>query len=155
MRSFTPTAAVLALAAAAVLSGCASGGSVEVTPTQDPTVDAVDLVVGTCILDDSSASTVTSVQSVDCADPHDAEVFASILLADGDFPGAETVAQAGIDQCAQQFAAFIGIPFASSTLTYEYYAPSAETWAAGDRALLCLVRDPNGTVRGTLEDAAR
>lgn len=150
-----PLVAALLVAAGLLLAGCASDAPVEVGPTGDTTIEAVDLVVGTCILDQSSASTVTSVESVDCAVPHDAEVFASILLADGAFPGADAVAKAGVDQCATQFAAFVGVPFPASALTYEYYAPSAQTWAAGDRELLCLVRDPAGPVTGTLEDAAR
>jgi hypothetical protein len=150
-------AVVPLLALAAALAGCSSGAPpvIEVTPTGDTSVDAVDLTVGACILDDSSAATVSSVEVVDCTSSHDAEVFASIVLADGSFPGADAVAQMSIDQCAVQFAAFVGIAFANSELTYEYYAPSETTWAAGDRAVLCLVRDSAGPVTGSLHGVAR
>ena len=150
-------AATVLVGAAVALSACATGEPpvTDVTPTDDTAVDAVDLVAGMCILDESSASTVTSVEVVDCTTKHDAEVYASILLADGAFPGADAISQAAIDQCAVQFANFVGVAFANSALTYEYYAPSEATWNAGDREVLCLVRDPAGPVTGSLEGAAR
>jgi len=149
-------ATALLVGAAAVLAGC-SGGSpeVDVTATPDTAVDAVDLQAGMCILDESSASTVTSVEVVPCTKQHDAEVFATILLADGAFPGGDAISKAAIDQCAVQFANFVGVAFANSVLTYEYYAPSETTWNAGDREVLCLIRDPAGPVTGSLEGAAR
>lgn len=142
--------------AALLLAGCAANAPAPTaTPTDDPGVDVVDLSVGMCILDAPTGSSVTTVEVVPCTRSHDAEVFASILLADGPFPGQEAVGKASLDQCAAQFAHFVGVPFASSALTYEYYAPSAETWNAGDRAVLCLVRDPAGPVTGSLQGVAR
>ena len=117
-------------------------------------MDAVDLTVGMCILDAPTGSTVTTVEVVPCAQSHDAEVFASILLADGAFPGPRRGREASLDQCAAQFANFVGIPFASSALTYEYYAPSAEDLGGGHRAVFAWSATPR--VRsGTLENAAR
>ena len=145
------------LALTAALAGCAPAAPpvIEVTPTEDTAVDAIDLTAGMCILDESSAATVSSVEVVDCTDEHDAEVFARIVLADGTFPGPDALSQTAIDQCAVQFANFIGVAFANSVLTYEYYAPSETTWAAGDREVLCLVRDPAGPVTGSLQGVAR
>lgn len=149
-------AAVLIAAGAVVLAGCAGGSpQVEVTSTPDTAVDAVDLAVGMCILDESTATTVTSVEVVPCTAQHDAEVYATILLADGPFPGADAISGSAVDQCAVQFANFVGVAFANSALTYEFYAPSETTWGAGDREVLCLVRDPAGPVTGSLEGAAR
>lgn len=145
------------IALAAALAGCSPAAPpvIEITPTADNSVDAVDLAAGMCIIDESSAATVSSVEVVDCTLEHDAEVFASILLVDGPFPGPDALAQTAIDQCAVQFANFIGVAFANSVLTYEYYAPSETTWAAGDREVLCLVRDPAGPVTGSLQGVAR
>ncbi len=150
-----PSAGVAILAAVLLLAGCASAPESTPTPTDDSRVDAVDLAVGMCILDGSSSPTVTTVEVIDCGKPHDTEIFASLLLPDGPFPGAESVAKSATDLCAIQFANFVGVSFPNSALTYEYYAPSPETWNAGDREVLCLIRDPKGPTTGSLEGAAR
>lgn len=157
MRSSTVFCALGAIALTTVgLAGCTSDdGASTPTPTEDTTVDAVDLEVGMCILDSTAAAAVTSVEVVDCDDPHDAEVYASLVLTDGTFPGEEAIAVTSQQQCETQFANFVGVAFGTSTLTYKYFAPTAQTWAAGDREVLCLILDPAGPVSGSLEDAAR
>ena len=51
------------------------------------------------------------------------------------------------------FTAFIGIPFADSRYATRGYYPTTESWANGDRELLCTVVDEGGArLTGSLAD---
>ena len=149
--------ATLVISGALLFAGCANAEPpvIEVTPTEDTTVDAVDLSVGMCFFDESDSTTISSVNEVDCASSHDVEVFATILLADGPFPAADALAQTATEQCTLQFGNFVGVAYGSSALQLQYLVPSVETWNAGDRELVCLIFDPAGPVTGSLEGVAR
>jgi len=107
-------------------------------PSQD---DVFALPVGTC-LDELSTTYITSDNVLDCAQPHNFEVFGSSLIADGVFPGAAALENQAFDKCDAAFADYVGIPYTDSALDYSYLAPSAETWAQGDREIVCLIFDP-------------
>lgn len=108
-----------------------------------------------CVLDGTGSASLSTVEVVDCTEMHDAEVYASRVLADGAFPGTEAVAATALQECEAQFANFVGVTLANSDLTYQYFAPNAGSWTAGDRAVLCLIHDKTGPVTGSLENAAR
>lgn len=149
-------AASLALAGCSLLGNITGGGT---TDTGDGTtgtdVDVFTIAVGDCLNDGGVDGEVTTVETIDCAQPHDSEAYASILMDDGEFPGDDVVEAFAIEQCTTAFDSFVGLAYAESTLSFSYYYPTTESWASGDREILCLLVDPAGKVEGSLEGAAR
>lgn len=151
--------AVVALAGAVTLSGCSLVSNVLGVGGSDPvrddtgaiteTNDAADvfsITVGDCTNDgsDATSGTVSTVAAVPCADPHDNEVYYAEDLPDPEFPGADAVIDAADTICYDAFAGFVGLDYESSR--YGYYAlyPTEQSWATGDREVLCLVYDYSG-----------
>ena len=117
--------------------------------------DTFALPVGSC-LDDVASGFITSNNVLDCAEPHTYEVFSSFLVDDGAFPGDDALQTQATDRCGAVFGDFVGIPYADSTLDYSYVAPTEDTWAQGDREILCLIFDPvAGQTTGSLAASQR
>lgn len=125
MRSLT-SAAILGL----VLAAC--GGSV------------LSLEVGTCFDDPESFAEVEDVPVVACADPHDNEVIALLTLSEPAFPGEDVVNARAGEGCVAAFDPYIGIAYAESVYEVGWFAPSADSWAIGDREVICFAFDLTG-----------
>ena len=143
-----------------LLAGCAAlgggGGAPSPTPTGPPEVSVLDLAVGDCLDTHGKPRISETVPVVDCSVEHDSEAYASITVDGDDFPGDESIKAQAQQGCVDAFATFAGIAYDDSTLDYVYYYPTAGSWAAGDRRILCLIIDPKaGQVTGSLEGAAR
>lgn len=114
--------------------------------------DIYDLSIGDCLNDPVEAMPdevveVDSVESVDCAEPHEAEVYALADLpgdAAADFPGDDAVAQQADEICFGRFEDYVGAPYEESSLDYSYYLPTAQSWSGGDREVACLAVDYDG-----------
>ncbi|BDI22593.1 DUF4190 domain-containing protein [Herbiconiux sp. L3-i23] len=117
-------------------------------------VDVFTLQIGDC-LNEASADVVSSVEAVDCAAPHDYEVFTEFQVPGDAFPGIDEVDLAASDGCYAAFPAFVGLSYEESTLDYSYFAPTEESWAGGDRLVSCLIIDPAAQTVGTLAGAGR
>ncbi|MCE7083154.1 DUF4190 domain-containing protein [Streptomyces sp. ST2-7A] len=109
-----------------------------------------DLAVGTCFLspsaeDLSADGEVTDVETVPCAEPHDAEVVA--LLDVGreleEYPGEEWWDTTAYERCAEEARRYAIDPWAGSAIL-EYYHPSRPGWAAGDHIVTCVIATPGG-----------
>lgn len=153
-------AAVTVGAAAILLSGCSLLGNVtnnpvDLDPSDGTDTDVFTIKVGDCLNDGTATGEVSSVPTIDCAEPHDSEAYASIILPDGDYPGEDAVLTQADTDCASEFATYVGIAYEESTLGYAYYYPTEQSWASGDREILCLVYDPAGQVTGSLAGAAK
>jgi hypothetical protein len=137
---------VTGVAVALLLAGCA------VAPDGE---DVFSIVVGDCLDDAGVPDEVTTLPIVDCAEPHDSEVFARTESTEAVYPGAEELEQTLIEFCrGDAFAAFVGIPFAESRYATRGYFPTAESWANGDRELLCTLIDESGDqLAGSLRGA--
>jgi hypothetical protein len=137
----------IAIAAATVaLAGCSllgqSGGGGTGTDTGDgegTDTSAFAIKVGDCINDADVSGSVESVPVVDCSEPHDSEAYASIIMDDGDFPGADEVDSQSQDGCLAAFADYVGTDYDSSKFSISYYYPTEDSWANGDREILCTV----------------
>jgi hypothetical protein len=125
------------------------------TPTPEPDTQSVfDLAIGDCIID-SGGTEVFDVQTVDCAQPHDFEVYAEFDLAGTDYPGEQAVSDQGDAGCFDAFEPFVGLAYESSTLDYTFYSPTQESWTdGGDRLISCLIADPSTQVTGSLRGVA-
>ena len=155
--TFKGVLAALAVGAAGLaLAGCSllPGGST--TDTGDgETVDVFTIAVGDCLNDENIEGEVSDVVKVDCAEEHNSEAYASIIMDDGDFPGDAAVEEQAIADCTAEFNSFVGVDYQASVLDFAYYYPTEASWGNGDREILCLIVDPAGPVTGSLEGAAR
>jgi hypothetical protein len=157
-------AATTVVAAGLLLSGCSVLNQLTHTTLRDasgtPTAENDDanvfsIKVGDCLNDATASGTVTTAPIVPCSKPHDSEAYKSILLKDGDFPGDAAIKTQAEEGCADAFPAFVGIPYDDSKLRISYYFPTTESWANGDREILCTIYDDNVKTTGTLKNAKR
>jgi hypothetical protein len=152
--------AIVIMAVGASLSGC---GLFPHAPKPTPTAtsdahvtDVFTLSTGDCLLDANKAGETSTATTIDCAKPHNSEVYAVFSLAGTKYPGDNTVRGRAIDGCRKAFRSFIGVPRDNSELNYSYYYPTKHSWTTtDDRAVTCLVYDPAGRVSGTLANAER
>lgn len=154
-------AAALAVAVAGVLTGCSL---FDAGPERDSETGALleaveinvfDLAVGDCLDGFADGEAVSQILATPCDEEHTHEVFASLTLPDGDYPGQEDVDEQARAGCVEQFAVFVGRPWDNSTLDYGYYTPTRQSWETGDREVLCMISDPSGPITGTLEGTDR
>ncbi len=101
------------------------------------------LDVGTCFDDPETLEQVEDVPIVDCAEPHDNEVFANVDLTGGDYPGQEQVENRATQICHDNFSDYVGIAYERSIYDIGWLFPTAETWAVGDREVICFAYDVN------------
>lgn len=81
---------------------------------------------------------VSELPTVDCTAEHDAQVFALVTLPDGEYPGEESLTTSISELCSAEFEAFVGTAPADSALELDGLGPSPESWAVGDREIVCL-----------------
>jgi hypothetical protein len=116
--------------------------------------DVFQVSVGDCFNDgtDESSEGVSAIAAVPCAEPHDNEIYYLFDIAGDEFP-VDVDVQAD-NGCYDQFAAFVGLDYETSTIDYFPIYPAVETWETGDREVICSVFDSVQTT-GTLAGAAR
>lgn len=159
--------AIVTLSAAGLaLSGCSllpslTGGE---TATRDDSGEVVEgnestdvftLQVGDCLNDATAEDTVETIPTVPCTEPHDSEIYASILMEGDIFPGTDAVIAEADAACLDAYAAFTGIEYADSIYYYSYYFPTEGSWEGGDREILCTIYDEAGQVTGSLQNIGR
>ncbi len=141
--------AVITLAAAA-LAGCSLVESV-VSGVPEGEADVFTLAVGDCLNDLSMSDEVTSVPVVDCAGPHDSEVYARTDSTSTSFPGDQSLFDELDTFCqGDVYTQFVGVPYADSRYGTSGYVPTEGSWGNGDRELLCTIGDPSGQTTGSL-----
>lgn len=129
-------ARITVLAASAVLLAVACSQSV------------FELAVGQCInLPDGEQ--ITNVETVECSEPHDAEVYAlpqHPAGPDEPYPGDQAVQEFGQEQCLAAFEPYVGRDYSSSAIFSTTLTPSPESWAeADDREVVCLLVGEGGS----------
>ncbi|GAA1988312.1 hypothetical protein GCM10009799_12460 [Nocardiopsis rhodophaea] len=114
-----------------------------------------DLEVGDCLLRDPMDDALHDVEIVDCSETHEAEVYASATMDDGEYPGQRKVEEMVRDICVEEFAWFIHIAPSESELDYFAFHPTETMWNLFDyRQITCIAVDPEGTT-GSLVGANR
>ncbi|WP_378148313.1 septum formation family protein [Cnuibacter sp. UC19_7] len=159
---------IIAVVIAGTTTAAVVGGLSDYTPsattspsdggdTDETQVDVFSIQVGDCLNDTTSGTEVSDVPLVNCSDPHDYEVYYDFDITGGStYPGDDVVSQDAEDGCSAAYEAFVGIPYADSTLNYNYYTPTTQSWEnADDRLVSCVIYDPAGKVTGTLEGSKR
>lgn len=150
-------AVYVAAAVAVVLTGCQSNTGAQDAASDTPTVNVLELEVGTCLndVDQPLAQDLTEVPAVDCASPHQSEVFAAISVEGTDYPGIDSLTDTAVQECQIEFERFVGVEFSASSLNFHYYYPTTSSWAVGDRSIYCVIFDPGVESVGTLRGAER
>jgi hypothetical protein len=128
---------VVVAAAALALSGCTMFGQLLNQTPRD------------------ASGTPTAAPIVPCSQPHDSEAYRSVKMTDGAFPGANAVTAQANGSCADAFPDFIGIAYDDSDLSISYYYPTKDSWANGDREIMCTVYNDGVKTTGTLKGAKR
>lgn len=82
-----------------------------------------------------------SFRDIDCAEPHNVEVAATLTLtdpADAPFPGGDRLSEMAIPRCRAVLPDYLGSPhFDATRLQAWVFWPSSADWARGERWLLC------------------
>ena len=119
-----------------------------------------DLEVGQCFDDPEDLTEVGNVEIVDCADPHDNEVYHVFDIPGGDdapYPGSLSVSTSADDGCLAAFPGFVGIDYNSSRYVVSSLQPSEQSWNdIDDREVVCFLFDIDlakltGSARNTAE----
>lgn len=157
LRRIVPRLGAFA-ALTAMATGC-SGLIDALDPNAEPeeaeTVGVETIGEGACLDEPQGVTQFEDITRVPCADPHDVEVYYTFDLDSDALPigdEMDTLAQEG---CVPEFDKFVGTPYVDSELEINWYVPVAQSWAAGDREVWCLVYDPAGKLTGTAEGANR
>lgn len=117
---------------------------------------SIALVAGDCVYQsDLMAPVITDVEAIPCDGAHDGEVYATGTLYPGAYPGEDGVWVEADDFCHLEFTTFVGVPYVESSLSFFSLPPSEDDWAADDRAVWCVLFDPQGEVTGSLQGSAR
>ena len=172
LRNLTLPAVAVALAA--TLSSCSAIDSIlgnAPDAVRDETgaiaeaaeADVFSLALGDCFdyAAVASATEISSVSTIPCAEPHDAEIFAETNLTEEQFEADLELANSGdmetpsfADEfCYQQFSTFVGTSYEESTLDYTLFSPSEEGWAQGDDVVQCILVHPDGGFTGSMKDS--
>ena len=120
-----------------------------------------DLQVGDCIdtAATSGQTTLYRIPVVPCTTAHGGEIYAETTAEDslaknGEAPTQQALWDAADAFCYPEFTKYVGLQWARSELLYWPIAPSEESWAEGDRRILCVV-ESDQPVTGSLEGADR
>lgn len=120
-----------------------------------------DLETGDCVADvqaifggEEMVNDVENVGVIDCAEPHTGEVFHIETLPDGEIPAVEELSATAEESCLAQFEPFVGVPYLQSELEIAYLHPTPQSWAQGDRDILCVLTSPEPTEGSAQQTAA-
>lgn len=149
------TASAPAAVASAAPTAAASAEPVE---GSNPKVTLDKVKVGDCAIDPlrkkeaAPDAAVRAVRVVPCDQAHDSEVYAIPELPDAEFPGPDEVIAMGEQACKDAYTGYVGVDFQDSQNDADSLYPSMETYADGDRKVICFVVAPNGsTVTSSLK----
>jgi hypothetical protein len=113
------------------------------------TVD--DIAVGDC-LNMPEEDVFSTIDPIDCTEPHDLEVFALVDLSEispefssiASYPGDDTVYESAFNQCWEEFESYVGVPYEESVIYLDAFTPTLEGWdERGDRIVNCVLFEVN------------
>lgn len=106
--------------------------------------DLTALQVGDCIAFPANFEKSNDVLQVDCAQPHEQEVFGVSdfpAAADAPYPDYIDIDIRVTEVCRTAFEGYVGLPYSRSTLDYTYLGLSFAAWERGERAFVCTLID--------------
>lgn len=120
------------------------------SPTpQGTAVDITDLELGDCFTE-PSGELVERITRVDCAGPHDAEVYAVADLPSGSqYPGDATV-EAQADQACTDASSAVDQDKLPGSATIGYFFPTEDNWSADGSTARCYVASDDAPLIGSV-----
>ncbi|WP_062389535.1 septum formation family protein [Demequina iriomotensis] len=128
------TAALMTAVLATGLGGCALLGVAQVASLRLEVGECVDNPV---LFEEEAEQDVETLPRVDCADPHDGEVYHVEDVESDSLPAdvAETAEQA----CYEAYEGFVGIAYEDSVYYFSALYPTEDSWQLGDRQIACVI----------------
>jgi hypothetical protein len=87
---------------------------------------------------------------VPCVEPHDNEVTGIHFVADGVYPGSESLEEEGEELCAGHFSDVVGVDWSVGPLASFWIWPGEDEWEAGGREIVCALYLPDHKIRGSM-----
>jgi hypothetical protein len=117
-------------------------------------LSAVDLRSGDCF-DDPGSDDVVDVRALPCDQEHDYEVFLTFDLREsGTYPSEDARGEEIGQRCLPAFDTFVGTAYEESELDIYTLEPTADSWDAGDREVVCAVARVDGAkLTGSARDS--
>jgi len=106
------------------------------------------LRTGQCI--NSGPGGVSSPAVVPCRRPHDAEIYATFVLAGRQWPGGAAVGTRARQGCTARLGGYLNPQLATAILAESYIFPDHGAWNAGERAVICEIRSTTGKLTGSV-----
>jgi hypothetical protein len=132
------------------LSGCGFFSGDKRDPdgrvTASTNIDAFSLQVGDCIITADLGDQFTEIPVVPCGEAHDAEVFHSFDMPDGDYD-ADELKENGNRVCYGTVKEYVGPNYYKVTelgLDVYYLGPTPSSWSNGDRTVTCIANTASG-----------
>jgi hypothetical protein len=150
-RALAPLTLALLLSACGGSDG--SSAATEAVGAED--VDVFELAVGDCVIDETEGE-IAETTKVPCSTPHLSEVYHLFDLPGGAIPEAEALSNAVEQGCLAAFEPYVGLDYESSEYAFTWLEPTPESWANGDREVVCmLATQDESKITGSLRNAKR
>lgn len=113
----------------------------------DSSTNVEEIEIGDC-LDMPEDDVFNTVDTVDCNDAHDLEVYAMVDMASvsidfsaiAAYPGDFELYDAALDECLNEFESYVGIDYPNSVLYVDAFTPTVEGWEEfDDREVQCVL----------------
>ena len=150
---------IIIAAAVFVTGACSSDSQTDATRdesgeiTEQEDIGVFRIRTGDCLmLPGELGSQVETLEAIPCAEPHNAEVLTTTMIADGDYPGLDAVIAQAEEDCLREFQRITGNDFMTDPdwdMTFLY--PTQESWEQiDDREIVCIVTPLAGGTTTTL-----
>jgi hypothetical protein len=106
---------------------------------------------GDCVNSGASGLAFTLLS---CAEPHEAEVFATFTLTGSSWPGDATARQDAGNGCADRLAGYLKPELVNAGFAQEFVYPDQSAWQAGERTVVCEVSSPSGPLTGSVRNTS-
>jgi hypothetical protein len=111
----------------------------------------VSLRRGQCVNEVDGRDQLAKVTVVDCAQPHEAEVFANLTMQSrSEYPEPEELDEEIAPQCLDEFEHYAPAFIDDQTIEINYIFPDSASWIVGERNVTCLALHPSGKRTGSL-----
>lgn len=99
---------------------------------------------------DTARDGVKDVHVIPCAQPHQAEIYATFRLAGARWPGLSALSARARAGCLSRVGGYLNPALLGTSLTGSYVFPGKSTWKAGGRSVVCEIRGSSGRLTGSV-----
>ena len=98
----------------------------------------------------------TTIEAVPCDEAHDLEAYHVFDLTTDEYPGEQRTVALATRGCLKAFEPFVHRSYRASDLDFWTYYPQRRSWQLlDDRAVVCMIGNPDHKTRGSLEGSRR